>query len=166
MKKSLKKIYWGVFLFSFFIISCGEQDLVYEGNQELKNAKWFWQDTLTYSFEIQDTTKSYDIYYQIENGIDYPFQNLYITYYLENEKGEVVNKLLQNITLMDTKTGEPFGESNWEGNFENQPLALEKIKFAKAGKYTFKVQQYMRVDSLPEIQKFGIKIIESPKTAP
>ena len=68
-----------------------------------------------------------------------------------------------NYNLFDPKTGEPFG--NGLGDvFDHQFLLLENYKFERPGPYNFKLQQYMRMDSLPEVLSAGIRVekVEMP----
>ncbi|MCS6821598.1 MAG: gliding motility lipoprotein GldH [Microscillaceae bacterium] len=143
-------------LVSYCLLSCNPNNL-YEKNIEIRNAQWFADSAYTFSFNIQDVKAKYNIYYNIRNTLKYPYYNLYVTYYLENSQKQVIATELQNIFLMDAKTGEPFGEGLGD-IFSHELLAIANYQFKQKGKYTFKIKQYMRQDPLPEILTIGIRV--------
>jgi gliding motility-associated lipoprotein GldH len=137
---------------------CGSSR-VYEQNIDLKNARWYADSVLVYSFDIKDANIAYNLLYNIRNSLQYPYYNLYVTYYLEDAQGKQLSTELQNITLMDAKTGKPFGSGL--GDIFSHQLEipnLTRFKFPKAGRYTFKVKQYMRQDPLLGVVSFGLKV--------
>lgn len=150
--------------FAFLLIgavACKE-NRIYEKNIDLPQHKWGIDSLLVFKFNVQDIASTYDIYYNIRNSINYGYYNLYITYYLEDDKGKVIDSQLQDITLMNANTGEPFG-SGLGDIFSHQLLALKQYKFKKKGNYTLKIKHYMRDNPLTEIVSMGIKIEKSKK---
>ncbi len=143
----------------FMLTGCGNQ-VFYQNEISIPDGKWKIGNTLDYEFEIVDTSNRYDIYYTLTNTLDYPYSNLYVCYYLEDGQKQIQDTLLQNITLMNSVTGEPFGENYWgiNRNYSHELLAVPAFKFKKAGKYVFRLKQYMRQDPIPEILNVGIKI--------
>lgn len=90
--------FYGVLTFS----SCSPT-AHYEKNIDLPKAKWYADSVLTYAFEITDIQRNYKLYYNLRNNLDYPFYNLYITYYLQDANGKTITTELQNITLMEDR---------------------------------------------------------------
>lgn len=147
-------------LFSFFLthllVSCGS-DSVYEKNIDLDNRVWLADSAVSFSFKIVDAVPAYDIYYNIRNTTSYPYQNLYVSYNLENEDGQILLTDLDNINLFDAKTGKPYG--NGLGDiFSHEYKAIAGYQFPDSGSFTLKLQQFMRRDSLPEILTVGVSI--------
>ena len=58
---------------------------------------------------------------------------------------------------MDEKTGKPMGDGLGD-LFDHKIIALKNYRFSRAGKYTFKVRQYMRQDPLPAILSMGVSV--------
>ncbi|TAG18993.1 MAG: gliding motility lipoprotein GldH [Cytophagales bacterium] len=139
-----------------FQTSC-DNKRVYETNIDFKENKWFEDTLCTYSFEIEDISIPYNVMYIVRNSLNYQFYNLYVTYYLFDISKKQISSELHEMQLMDSKTGAPFGSGMGE-IFTNRVFALQKIKFPKKGKYTFKVKQYMRKSPLEEILSFGIRV--------
>lgn len=130
----------------------------YEKNYDLAEGQWFVDSVRVFDFNIQDHQTPYFFYYNIRNTIDYPYYNLYVTFYLEDSTGEIISEQLQNISLMDEKTGKPFG-SGWDV-FSHQLMVplLNPFTFPAPGKYKLRLQQYMRRDPLPGILTVGLRI--------
>ena len=130
---------------------------VYEENKDFAGMKWYADSVRSYSFEIEDIDQSYNILYNVRNTLNYPFYNLYVKYALIGPDGKEVSSDLQEIQLMDAKTGEPFG-SGMGDIFDNRIIARKNFKFPKKGKYTFTARQYMRKNPIDEIMSFGIRV--------
>lgn len=131
----------------------------YQNVVNINQEEWYVDSVAVFKFEIDDVSRTYDFYYQIRNNIDYPFYNLYLTFYLENDLGEQIDQDLQNVTLFDPKTGKPFGSGM--GDLFSHRLGipgLQQYTFPRTGTYHFKVKQYMRRDPLPGIQSLGLII--------
>ncbi|MGD1839438.1 MAG: gliding motility lipoprotein GldH [Thermonemataceae bacterium] len=138
-----------------------DQARFYEKNIDIKEGKWYADSLMTFRFEIDEATVPYNLYYNIRNTLSYPYYNLYVTYYLEDSTGKVIDQQLQIITLMDEKTGKPYGRGIGD-IYEHQLMALPNYKFPAAGEYTFKVKQYMRQSPLPDLLTIGLRIEQQP----
>ena len=131
--------------------------MVYEENIDIEDKTWLANDTLSFSFKVEEKANMYDVYYNVRNTITYPYQNLYVNYTLQNTAGDTIRKDLINMTLFDPKTGKPFG--NGLGDiFSHQFRVMSQYQFPDTGVYHFKLNQFMRRDSLPEILSVGVSI--------
>lgn len=132
---------------------------VYEKNYDLPKSNWYIDSSLVFTFDVKDAEKRYNLKYNLRNTLSYPYYNMYVMYYLENDKGEQISSELQNITLMDAKTGEPFGSGLGDIFTHQLPIPnLSNYKFPKAGRYVFRLKQYMRRDPLPEVVSVGLRV--------
>lgn len=148
----MRKIAGFLLLIIFITTSC-KQDIFYEKIDKIPNETWNVNDKLVYEFEIKDSMAYYDIYVNVRNTTDYPYQNLYIF---------LTNQFPSGIQMVDTLgcvLCDPFGKWYGKGNGnmkENKFLLRKQVRFQQKGKYVFTVQQGMRDDNLKGIANFGI----------
>ena len=142
-----------VILFQTILIvgltSCGEE-VLYHDNIDFENGKWPAELSSGFELNIDDSASNYNLAYTIRNSIDYPYYNLYLKYSIKDSLGKVIDENLQEVILMDQKTGRPFG-SGFGEMYDHQFISVRD----------FKLHHYMRHDSLPEIYSIGLKLIKS-----
>lgn len=145
-------------LFTLCILagSC-DSNSVYKDHEDIEDGQWYLKNEPAFTFEITDTTQSYNVYYLVRNSIAYPYYNLYVKRFLLNDKNKIVNEALNELILMDEKSGKPLGDGLGD-LFDHKIMALKSYRFPRKGKYTFKIRQYMRQDPLPEILSMGISV--------
>jgi len=145
-------------LFCIILLVTGcNSNRVYEQNWDLESRFWHQDDLPEFTFRIDDTTSTYNLYYNLRNTASYPYYNIYITHFLADSTDQILSTELDELILFDEKTGEPYG--NGLGDiFDHQQPALENFKFPQVGPYTFKIQQFMRLDSLPYIMSVGLRV--------
>lgn len=136
---------------------CSDPNRVYERNVDFSNNLWLADSIAEFEFEIVDTQAAYNLYYNVRNSISYPYNNLYVQYTLEDSLGNVMSKALQNMDLFDPVTGKPKGDGLGD-IFDHRILAIPQQRFSKEGWYRFKIQQFMRQDSLPLILSMGLRV--------
>ncbi len=138
------------------LVAC-ESSAVYEQQQSLSEGRWHVDSALVYEFRIGDTAQPYNLFYDVRYGLDYPFYNLYVTYYLEDSAGQVWQQKLQELVLMDPVTGAPYG-SGVSDLFDHRVLFVRRQQFPYVGLFRLRVVQYMRQDPLPGVRNFGLRI--------
>ena len=138
------------------LISC-DKKTIYSQNKDFDKAQWPIKKECKFDFTIEDPTQSYKLYYNVRNNLTYPYYNLYITRYLYDEKGKKIEEKLDELILVDEKTGKPKGTGLGD-IFDNKILAIKDFKVPQKGKYTIKIKQFMRQNPLPDILSFGIAI--------
>lgn len=148
-----KGAYWlGLCLF----YACG-QTAIYQSSISLEGSQWPESTVLDFSFQIKDETRSYDIYLLVKNTSAYPYQNLYVTYYLEDGTKQLLRKELKNYALFEPKTGTPLGKGGGKSK-HHEFLVTAGHCFSQPGLYTLKLAHFMRTATLPGIQAIGIKV--------
>ena len=147
---------WLTLCIPILFTSC-DQNLVFEGKKDFPERYWVFNNPAVFDFEITETSKEYDILVNVRNSSKYKYQNIYLQYYLEDEAGKLISKELKNIQLFDAITGIPVGTGLGDLYDVERPF-LENYKFDEGGKYRFRIDQFMRQDSLPEIVAVGIRI--------
>jgi len=147
---------WLILFIPFLFASC-DQNHVFEGKKDFPERYWLFSDPAVFDFEISETDKQYDVLVNVRNSGKYRYQNIYLQYYLEDEAGKLISKELKNIQLFNPITGVPLGTGLGDLYDVERPF-IENYKFDKVGKYRFRIDQFMRQDSLPEIIAVGIRI--------
>ncbi len=148
-------------LFTLITLASCETNTVFKDNVDLQDAKWPVKTVPSFSFEIKDITKTYNLYYNLRNTKSYPYYNLYVTRTLIGPGGKTIGRNLDELILANPTTGKPTG--NGLGDiYDHKFLAIKNQKFPSPGTYTFKVEQYMRQDPLPEIQSVGLTVEPNP----
>ncbi len=138
------------------LCSC-DRDRVFEENIELQNYEWPVANEPSFTFEITDEKQAYDVFINVRNSATYPYHNLYAKHILYGADGKMINSALHNLYLSDPKTGKPTGKGMGD-IFDHRVRFLRNVMFTRPGKYTIKLQQYMRVDPLPGIMAVGLRV--------
>lgn len=154
MRKLLKATI--LFLTLFILGSCDERRL-YEKNLDIKDFNWRIEDVKEFSFDIKDTTKAYNIYFNVRNAMSYEYYNLYMRAVLLSPDGETLHRKLHEMYLMNKKTGEPLGSGAGD-IFDHTFFGIKNQRFNKPGTYQIKFTQYMRKNPLPGIMAVGVKV--------
>ncbi len=150
-----------LFLILIFVSGC-HQDRVFEKNVTFDAREWTKDKSVSFRFEISDIHSGYNFYYNLRNSILYPYQNIYLSFSLEDTLGNVYQSDLANINLFDSKTGRPLG-SGMGDIFDHQYRIIEDYSFNNPGIYEFNINHYMRPDTLREIMAVGLRIEKVPE---
>ena len=142
-------------LLSAFALSACDKSRLYEENKEIPNRIWKQSEPLKYEAEIKDTVGSYNVFINVRNAGGYQFSNLFLFIKTSLPKGQQAADTME-CTLADN-------EGKWLGSglgdiYDNQILFKRNMRFPQAGKYTFVLEQAMRIDPLPMIMDVGIRI--------
>jgi len=127
------------YLMLIILVSCDEKRVF----DEYKSVGSSWKKNDIVSFDIPklESTKRYNLFLNIRNNNDYPFNNLFLKVSLENPDGLVkVDTLEYQMANPDgTLLGEGFSDVK-----ESKLFFKENIKFDKKGSYKIKIQQAVR----------------------
>ena len=94
----------------------------------------------------------------IRNSLDYPYARIFVNYDLRKLDSTSLSKKMVAEYLFDQKTGKPFGTSGIGDIYDHQFLILKNYSFEKAGAYKMKLNQFMRMDTIPGILAVGIRV--------
>ena len=147
---------------ALLLSACGDAR-VYEEYHDFEEPYWLVSETPEFEFEIRQPADKYDLYCNIRNSISYPYARLFVTYYLQDSSGNVLQKDLINQFLFDEKSGKPFGTSGLGDLYDHQFLLLKGYEFKYQGKYKMKFEQFMRTDTLQGVMAVGLKIEQAGK---
>lgn len=147
------KQYLLIIAFFFFIASCETID-VYEQTTYFAEHSWKSKDKPTFTFEITDTTRLYNVFFVLRHEDAYAYNNIWVKLLM---KGPYDSVAIRRQFILGN------AEQGWLGSgmddifeqripFNTKPAALTK------GKYTFTIQQDMREDPLDHIVNAGIRV--------
>lgn len=145
------------FLTAAFLISC-DNDRVFENNREFEDRTWKVTEEPRFEFTISDTTLRYNLYYNVRNSLAYPYARIFITYHFYDSMGKELSKKLVYNDLFDQKTGRPLGESGLGDLYDHQFPILKHHRFYASGKYSVKLDQFMRQDTLQGVIAVGVRL--------
>jgi len=153
---------WLIGLLILVFGSC-ETNTVYTVTHTLSGYTWYRKDNLQFNFCIQDNTQPYDIYLLIKYAPEYPYQNLYLTYYIKDIQSTVLTTELKNYLLFEPKTGKPLGKG-WGRNKRHELILLKNYYFSTPGTYTVELAQFMRTENLLGVHTVGIRVCKASPT--
>ena len=126
-------------LIVLFLASCDEKRVF----DEYKSVGSAWNKDSIVSFDIPklDPTKQYNLFLNVRNNDNYPFNNLFLLVSLENPDGLTkVDTLEYAMANLDgTLLGEGFSDTK-----ESKLFYKENLKFDKKGQYKVRIQQAVR----------------------
>ena len=142
-----------------FMLSGCKDNRVYEFNYIMSQNNWYIDTVPTFTFNIDEPQKQYNVLLNIRNTIAYPYYNLFVKYQLCDSIGNKLQGQQVEMMLLDAKTGRPQGSGIGDLYFHQFPV-LTKYQFPYKGKFKVKIIQYMRANPLPEIMSAGVRIEE------
>ena len=151
----MKRLGWVVFV-ALLALGC-DTKAVYNEYTDIEDGKWSIRNAPSFTFEINDASAPYNLYYNLRNSLSYGYYNLYLTRYLRDATGKELESRLDELILMDPKTGKPNGDGLGD-LFDHKFLIKRNYRFPKPGSYTMQIRQYMRQDPLLNIMSVGITV--------
>ena len=73
-----------IFLFALLFLVGGDSNRVFEDYKEFNDRTWKINDRVYFDFEIKDTTKKYNLYYNVRNSLEYPYARIFVNYSLKD----------------------------------------------------------------------------------
>jgi gliding motility-associated lipoprotein GldH len=142
------------------LVSCDKTRL-FEDNREFTNRAWMVTEEPRFEFTVKDTSRRYNLYYNVRNSLSYPYSRIFVTVHLYDSTGKELFKKLVNNDLFDEKTGRPLGDSGLGDLFDHQFVLIKNHQFGFSGKYSIKLDQLMRQDTLKGVIAVGIRVEEA-----
>lgn len=134
--------------------SC-DRNVVFEDNVKLPENRWEQKNGLQFTVDIEDTINPHNLYINLRNAGGYQFSNIFLFFTTTTPTGKMERDTLE-LTLADA-SGKWLGDGLGD-IWDNRQLFKKDFRFAESGKYTFVIEQAMRIDPLPQIMDAGIRI--------
>jgi gliding motility-associated lipoprotein GldH len=145
---------FGVFVLWLLFASCSTLD-VYEKTVFFPEHQWKNSQQCSFSFQIQDTLSSYNIYAIIRHEDAYHFNNIWLNIATQAPGDSVKNQLV-NVQLANNKKG--WLGTGMDDVFDHRALITRSPVKLKKGNYLFTIQQNMREEPLQFILNAGIRV--------
>jgi gliding motility-associated lipoprotein GldH len=155
MIKGISRYYCILIFTSLILLTSCNSNVVYTDSRPLPETTWKLMDILNFRIAITDTVNSNNVFFTVRNGSSYPFRNLYLFVTTISPNGKSITDTLQ-YNLADEK-GRWYGKGF--GDIHELSLPYKSnVYFPVKGSYQFKIQHGMRVQDLPGIYDFGLRI--------
>ena len=147
-------------LMLLLVISC-DKKRIFDQYKSVGNA-WNKDSVVTFELPKLDSTKLYNMYVNVRDNDDYPFNNLFLIVSLEQPNHQVkVDTLEYQMANPDgTLLGDGFSDIK-----ENKLFYKDKVKFTQKGIYKIHITHANRqtgkiegITSLPGISDVGFRI--------
>lgn len=143
-----------LFLTLLSLIGCGKSYFFSEITPILGET-WTYANILEFEVNVEDLDAKYNLLLDITHDADFRYQNVYIKFHVTDPTGR------ETITQVPVDLANKGGV--WFGDCDDEWCHLEgflqkELKFSEGGKYVFKLEQYMRIESLEGIQSVGLKV--------
>ncbi len=153
MKKNITS-FLSICLILTLLTGCGKSYFFSEVT-EIPAQTWTYANIPEFEVNVEDVTAKYNLLLDISHATDFPYQNIYIKFHATDPTDR------KTITQVPIEFANKGGV--WFGDCDDKWCRLEgflqkNLKFSEAGKYIFKLEQYMRVEALGGIQSVGLKI--------
>lgn len=142
------------------IVSCDKKS-VFDEYKSVGNS-WHQDSIITFKLPKLETSKNYNLYVNIRDNNDYPFDNLFLIVSLEQPNKKVV------VDTLEYKMANPDGTLMGDGFSDIKESKLfykEKASFKLKGEYKVHIQQAVRqtgkvagVDNLKGITEVGFRV--------
>ncbi len=150
------KWFFSIFLaVNLLLYSCKGEDMYYQEFRKIENSTWRATEPKSFDFEIIDTTKVYEFFFNLRNNTEYGYGNIFVFWSLQSPDGRTKTDTAQFI--LAKPNGQWLGKSASGTVIENSMYFL-KTKLPTKGVYSFVFTQGMREESLEGIKDVGLKI--------
>lgn len=153
-KRKIKNVGFLAIFITLFIVSCNTNDVYFK--YIAIDAKGWNKDSL-YAFNVPiiDTISTYNVYVNVRNVGNYPYQNLWLFLSKMSPDSVLINDSIE-CYLADNR-------GKWLGTgvgslFEMPILYQQNVKFKNAGNHQYKIVQGMRDTVLVGINDIGIRV--------
>ena len=149
------KIFGFIIILCLSLAACTHLDL-FEKVVVIPEQKWFYNNKPEFSFNINDTAASYNIFIVLRHTDSYEYNNIWLRLG-SKAPGESVNFQNLDLTLATDAKG-------WLGEGMDDIFDVRKnitsgpVSFKKKGTYTFNIAQIMRENPLKHILNVGIRV--------
>lgn len=129
---------------------------IFEKNAVIPKHLWKYDLKPQFEFDVTDTVSEYNLYLVMRHTDAYGYNNIWLNL------GSQAPADTMRFQRLELQLGSDAG--GWEGSGMDdiwelrKPISRGPLKFNKAGKYKFQVEQIMRENPLPGIMSVGVRV--------
>ena len=153
-----KKIIVFTPLIILLTMSCSDRN-VYQKYIKIPDYIWHFENEVSFSVNITDTTSLHDIFLNLRIASMYPYSNIWLKKRIIDEKNEVIFETIQEFILADDR-GKWIGEGLGDIIDYQFPIN-ESFQFKAKGTYNFVFSHEMRVENLTAVMDLGLLVKKS-----
>jgi gliding motility-associated lipoprotein GldH len=152
-KKMRTKLLPAIFVL-LFIVACAPND-VYMQYQTVHAEGWSKDSLYTFDVPISDSLARYNVYINIRNRGEYPYQNLWLFLKKISPDSVITNDSIE--CYLADQRGKWLGTG--AGSLMEMPVLYQQnVRFETNGTYQYQIVQGMRDDLLIGINDIGLRI--------
>ncbi len=145
----------GLCIIAMLLLAGCDKNAVMETQQQIAGNSWNYTDAKTFTAEITDTVQHYNLYVSVRHGFNFEWRNLWVKIETTFPDGRKFERRV-NLVLSDA-------DGVWHGDClgDNCDMLIpiqDNAFFPQLGKYTFKIQQDMRVNPLGFVKTIGMRV--------
>lgn len=144
----------GILCFGLLLAGCGTLD-VFEKMTAFPEHQWKNNSKLSFTFSIEDTTVSYNIFVILRHEDAYHYNNLWLNI-TTMAPGDTAKTQLVNIILANNVKG--WLGTGMDDVFDHRARITRFPVKLKKGNYTFILQHQMREEPLQFVLNAGIRV--------
>lgn len=147
------RFYLGLACILCSLLAC--KSPIYSEEQPFREQSWVYGDSLSFAFEVEDTSQLYDLFLTLKHGQEYRYANVYTALRIDFPSGQSRIDTL-SLELADEQ-GQWLGDCSGQA-CERRFIFLPKARFEQAGKHRLCFQQLSREERLPELHALALEL--------
>lgn len=150
----MKNRFFQAIFLSLFVVGCTSNDVYFQYNP-VSLSGWSKDTMYVFHVPITDTVASYNVYINVRNRGEYPYQNLWL--FLNKTTPDKIHSKDSIECYLADQRGKWLGKGM--GSIMEMPVLYQQnVKFPKAGTYDYFVVQGMRDSLLRGINDIGMRV--------
>lgn len=136
--------------------------VVFQADEAIPGGQWHRDQKPAFSFDITDTVNRHDLYIDIRHTGEYPFSDLFLFVDLHGPGDRHLRDTVE--CLLADPTGRWYGKGLgfvFADRYEAHVLYKLGNRFPQAGRYSIRLEQAMRTDTLTGVMDVGVSVERS-----
>lgn len=144
-----------VIMISAVLLGSCDRSRVFDKNKDVDQEGWIKEDFVKFEVDIKDSLQPYNVFVNVRNTTEYNYSNIY--FFIRTlvpggqEAADTINCWLAQ------PDGKWLGSGMGKYRDSQIPLLIN-VRFPRAGKYVFELEQAMREEKLKGIAAVGIRV--------
>lgn len=156
LQEIMKNKFLLAILIALISVACKNNDVFFQ-YKTVAPKGWNKDSLYTFNIKITDTISAYNIYVNVRNRGEYPYQNLWL--FLDNTTPDKTQKKDSIECYLADQRGKWLGSGI--GSVMEMPILYQQnVRFKKAGTYQYKIVHGMRDSILIGINDIGMKVVK------